>query len=443
MLRSLKNLESHIPVSCYNMNYMRVLSKRALARVSGVQILNQIRNLHQLTFEVTDACNLNCTYCGYGSFYGGYDSRVNKKMSFSTARRIIDYLTDIWLQDKNVSLATTMYISFYGGEPLLNMRLINQVVDYVSSRDTKGVSFVYSMTTNAILLDRYMKYLVEKGFKLLISLDGSRDNHSYRITKTGKNSFDTVIRNVEALRNEYPEYFHDNVNFNSVIHNRNSVEDVYRFFQEEFGKKPMLSELNTTGIIPGKREEFLKTYRNVNESLHQSENYERINEDLFTGSPDIRSLALFIMNYSGNTFQRYGDLLNSGGEQYKLPTGTCFPFSRKMFVTVNGKILPCERISHKYALGEVTDEGVHLDFTEIAERYNKYYQKFIQMCNSCSIRKSCIQCIFQLDDLEEDHPVCHGYMDRERFNRYASGFMRMLEKNPEYYNKIIEEATFY
>jgi uncharacterized protein len=44
-----------------------------------------------------------------------------------------------------------------------------------------------------------------------------------------------------------------------------------------------------------------------------------------------------------------------------------------MFVTVNGKILPCERISHKYALGEVTDEGVHLDFTEIAERYNNYY----------------------------------------------------------------------
>jgi hypothetical protein len=34
-------------------------------------------------------------------------------------------------------------------------------------------------------------------------------------------------------------------------------------------------------------------------------------------------------------------------------------------------------------------------------------------------------------------------MDRARFIRYASGFMRMLEKNPEYYNKIIEEATFY
>jgi sulfatase maturation enzyme AslB (radical SAM superfamily) len=28
-----------------------------------------LSNLHLLTFEVTDACNLKCKYCGYGEFY--------------------------------------------------------------------------------------------------------------------------------------------------------------------------------------------------------------------------------------------------------------------------------------------------------------------------------------------------------------------------------------
>ena len=40
-------------------------------------------------------------------------------------------------------------------------------------------------------------------------------------------------------------------------------------------------------------------------------------------------------------------------EEEFLPTGTCIPFSRKLFVTVNGKILPCERIGHNNFLGSI------------------------------------------------------------------------------------------
>jgi len=32
-------------------------------------VRNNLINLRQLTFEVTDACNLKCKYCGYGEFY--------------------------------------------------------------------------------------------------------------------------------------------------------------------------------------------------------------------------------------------------------------------------------------------------------------------------------------------------------------------------------------
>jgi len=39
-------------------------------------------NLKQLVFEVTDACNLRCKYCGYAEFYGGGDKCVKKKIFF-------------------------------------------------------------------------------------------------------------------------------------------------------------------------------------------------------------------------------------------------------------------------------------------------------------------------------------------------------------------------
>lgn len=50
----------------------------------------------------------------------------------------------------------------------------------------------------------------------------------------------------------------------------------------------------------------------------------------------------------------------------------------------NGKIFPCERIGHQFSLGSVDKRGVHLDFQEIANKYNNYYKKMVPKCNACS-----------------------------------------------------------
>lgn len=418
------------------------LGSGASKRIVHASIQNELANLKQITFEVTENCNLRCQYCGLGSYYS---SEVKDELAYldvSKATKIIDYLLNVFRSTANYSGHRTVTLSFYGGEPLLNTSLIEKVINYVENSEISGISFRYSMTTNAMLLDKHMDMLVAKNFQILISLDGDIIHHSYRTTIKGKNSFTKVLQNVDLLKRRYPSFFEKNVNFNSVIHNRNSVQEVFEFFKIRFNKTPYLSELNTTGITKEMRQEFLQTYKNVNESLQQAENYEEIRDALFLDEPTLKNLALFIIYNTSNVFSRYGDLLTENRDKQSIPTGTCYPFSRKIFITARGKILPCERISHKYALGEVTERGVHLNLEKIADKYNKYYSKFA-MCNSCFNQKSCIQCIFQLDDLEEEHPVCHGYMDKNRFSLYVSKFMRMLEKNPEYYYRIIEEATFY
>lgn len=406
-------------------------------------IQSELANLKQITFEVTENCNLRCQYCGLGSYYSSEAKEELAYLDVSKATAIIDYLLNVFRSKANYSENRTVTLSFYGGEPLLNTPLIEKVINYAENSKARGISFRYSMTTNAMLLDKHMDMLVAKNFNLLISLDGNRIHHSYRTTKMGENSFTKVIQSINLLRRKYPDFFKKNVNFNSVIHNRNSVQEVFEYFKINFNKTPYLSELNTTGITKEMRQEFLQTYRNVNESLHQSENYEEIKDVLFLNEPTLKSLAFFIIHNSSNVFSRYGDLLSKNKTAQSIPTGTCYPFSRKIFITARGKILPCERISHKYALGEVTENGVNLDLVEIAEKYNSYFNKFTRMCDSCYNRGSCVQCIFQLDDLEEKHPLCYGYMDKTRFNQHVSGFMRMLEKNPEYYFRIIEDATFY
>lgn len=66
------------------------------------------------------------------------------------------------------------------------------------------------MTTNAMLLDRYMDYLVEKGFHLLVSLDGDKHGDSYRVDKCGNSSFERVMRNVKRLQTNYPKKNREN-----------------------------------------------------------------------------------------------------------------------------------------------------------------------------------------------------------------------------------------
>lgn len=263
------------------MDNRRILNDR---RITRDEVLSSLVNLRQLTFEVTDACNLQCKYCGYGDLYFGYDKRETKFLAFEQGRILLDYLVSLWRTCPAHSAAPRTYLSFYGGEPLMNMDFITRMVDYVEKLDVHR-NFNFSMTTNAMLLDRYTDYLVEKRFHLLISLDGDKYGQSYRVTHDGKNSFDRVYKNVKDLQAKYPDYFTRYVEFNAVLHNRNSVARTHDFIMREFGKKPTISELNNSGIRPDKVEEFQQTYRNMIESLHESENYEKLAEEMFVAEP--------------------------------------------------------------------------------------------------------------------------------------------------------------
>ena len=157
-------------------------------------------------------------------------------MSFAKAKNILDYLSNIWRAEHTAGILKPLTISFYGGEPLLNMGLIRQIVDYVKSINSIGKTINFNMTTNAMLLDTYADYLVDNEFRLLISIDGDEYSQGYRVDANGDNSFNRVYNNIKLLQSKYPEYFEKYVMFNSVLHNRNSVESIYYFIKNTFGK---------------------------------------------------------------------------------------------------------------------------------------------------------------------------------------------------------------
>lgn len=410
------------------------------ARLDEEIVKSILANTEQLTFEVTDNCNLNCDYCGYGKFYCSYDKREKKNMDTGTAKRVINYLLELWNSSLNRSHDNYILISFYGGEPLMNFDFIEEIVGYVNHLNARYNRFAFSMTTNGILLQKYMDFLYENNFLLLVSLDGNEDNNGYRVFKNGKPAYKTIVKNVNALREAYPDYFSKNVEFNTVLHNKNSVSEVYNYFKEHFGKSPSISELNTSGVEDSLKEEFWQTYSNVYESLYQNEDYSLIEKEMFTRVPTVKDVSRFIHSYSDFSFNNYYDLIYSNEFKNRVPTGTCTPFSKKIFLTVNGKILPCERIGYQYSLGHATPDKVVLNYKEIAEKYNAYFDKILKKCRFCRNTETCIQCMFHLN-IDDENPVCKGFMTDKDFSRHISSLISHIEKDPGVYSKILKEVV--
>lgn len=400
-------------------------------------VRESLQNSRQLVFEVTSRCNLQCEYCGYGELYNTRRLNPSKNLSFSLVKSIIDYLVPFWSKESFRHEHPKLFIGFYGGEPLVNFELIKQTIDYINSISPKPKrNICYTMTTNAILLEKHMDYLVDNKFKLLISLDGDEVAHSYRINKNGKNSYTLVMKNIDLLRRNYPVYFKENVSFNSVLTDRSNYFKTRNFIFENFGKTPQISEISDTGILPEKEEIFKQIYRSVRNDILQDRS--NLPEKSIHESPDIRQLYRIIKLLSNNSYDSYKSLL-AKQRQSIIPTGTCFPFDRKIYITVDGGVLPCERIHQKHLLGTVTANKVDIDFDKIAAYYSNLYKKvWRSQCKRCYKKSICDQCMFHIDDLETK-PNCKRYMDKNEYDSYMQYYMNLLAEKSDIYEKMMQE----
>lgn len=407
-------------------------------------IKDNLINLKNIVFEVTEKCNLKCKYCGLSErLYEKHDIRAFRDMPFEKAKLMIDYLLDIWNDNYVEDMNLPFIVSFYGGEPLLNMPLIKKIIDYIEQSGIRGRKIYYAMTTNAMLLDKYMDFLAEKNFNLAISLDGDETAQSYRVDHTGNNSYNRVMHNVKLLQQTYPKYFKgDQVMFVSVLHNRNDVEPLLDFLEKHFDKTPLINPLSSHSISEDKKEEFKAMYQNKLQSLIKSANCEAIQDKYFLTMPKGFRLSQFLYQTSGNIYYNYNQLLMQKYGNDMVSTGTCTPFSKKLFLAVDGKILPCERIDHDFELGYVQADYVKLNCKYVAERHNYYLSKVKNQCLTCAGSRYCFQCIYHIDDIRSESTHCPNFYTPERFAREKEENFICLREHPHYYKKILNDISF-
>jgi len=155
--------------------------------------------LNTMVLNVTNKCNLACTYCyeyGEDKIVDTQYGTAPKFMSEQTAEESVEFLL---AESKGMDVA---HLTFFGGETLLNFPVLQRTVAYARQRAAEvGKRIDFSLTTNATLLrPEIIQWLADNDIGVTISIDGPKAvQDGLRVFHNGRGTYDVVLPRIREL----------------------------------------------------------------------------------------------------------------------------------------------------------------------------------------------------------------------------------------------------
>ncbi len=204
---------------------MKLVDKTTLNRILRTSLSNDSLNLILMP---TEACNFRCTYC-YEDFRLG---RMKPTVVAGVKNLIATRAPELSRLD----------LSWFGGEPLLALELIEDVLHHVAALQRQHPALYHEsvLTTNAWRLSRNVfERLLRLGVRTYqISFDGPRELHDKkRVRADGAPTFDRIWKNVSMMR-EVEGSFHVILRIHVDRENESAMPGFIDQCQDAFGSDP-------------------------------------------------------------------------------------------------------------------------------------------------------------------------------------------------------------
>jgi len=358
-----------------------------------------------LILELTEKCNLRCSYCIFDEKYANERNHSNIKLDRNLAKKRI--------KEFSFRAPNDAYIIFYGGEPLLEFNSIVELTNY--SKNIFGNRVKFSFTTNGMALtpDKF-KFFYDNDFLITVSLDGFKKKHDeHRFTINNDPSWDKIMKNLEKLKSFSKDYYEKKIIINNVVESLEYIPDIN-------------NEINNSPLLKRKEIRFSFTIQN---SILETKNYNNSNQNNYNNL-----INIFIQNdFQNNLF--YKDKLLSLvkkiafrtlGKEAQMGKKRCVPFVNRTYIRTNGNIQFCERIS-SYKKIENQDDLLK----ESEKIQEEFYKNQGELCLNCFAYNFCELCpasFYSSGFFSKDHiKICDNF--RNEFYLALKIYLDLKEKD--------------
>jgi uncharacterized protein len=176
-----------VPVSRPDAPWRRVLADHS---VISARLRKPSPTPWGVNLVVSHLCNLSCVYCF---------SEVGHSNASLPLERMLA-MVDHTLDNPPADPARTFTVTFFGGEPTLNMPQVRKVVSHVEDRcSAAGVKHIFQMVTNGTAPRSDMDYLIDHGFQLTVSMDAMPERQKEQRIYNKHNSPSDTVGTIQHL----------------------------------------------------------------------------------------------------------------------------------------------------------------------------------------------------------------------------------------------------
>lgn len=369
------------------------LSDHRPAEIRSIQTdLAETRLAHyvnQLSLQVTQACNLTCSYCPFALNTDPALSRhhTGKQMSWETAKKAIDFLAD------HSDGKEQVYVCFYGGEPLAAFDLVRRCVEYAEDV-LDGKEILYLITTNATLMtDEILDFLVRHDFFITFSLDGPKGIHDrHRRRADGTPTYDAVMENLKKAVAHFGNKPTAHVEVNMVLDPADDLDEILAWLDEPVLKNTMVQAAVAEDDNLEKKFRMTPDFRKkmVYQTAMSWLDYLGLVDGLKTSE---------ITNWTVSRLaETSADMMDGGGQLPDViaPGGPCLSGFRKLFVNADGFFFPCEKVNELSPCMRIGDVDHGIDIEQVKRQVN-IGALTPEACGNCWAMLHCFLCQRQAD----------------------------------------------
>lgn len=300
-------------------------------------------------------CNLACKYCFVKK---GHYRGKSALMQFDVGEKTVDFLI------QKSGIKNDLFICFFGGEPLMNFRVLENMVIYALEEGKKNNKhFHFSITTNGTLLsDEVVEFINKHQISVLISIDGDIYSHNLnRPFPGGGDSYNKIVENLKKLNQNSINY---SARATVTTFTKNKIAENYEHLIS-LG----FNRIHFENALAPKGKVFITNKKDIEEIKKQySLIAKKINKVIKSGQP-----------YNIETFPLPLERIDTKKPNFY----SCTAGKGYVSVDVNGDIYLCHRLvgEETFLLGNVVENT-----------YNENWSEIIKNEMSVDNRKKCSRC---------------------------------------------------